>query len=39
MYKKRELQFAIAHVVKKYRKKSITKSADEIGMENHFGLT
>lgn len=30
--RKQELQFAIAHVVKKYRKKSITKSADEIGM-------
>ena len=32
MYKKRELQFAIAHVNKKYSKISITKSADEIGM-------
>ena len=29
---KKELQNAIAKVVKKQRKKSITKSADEIGM-------
>ena len=29
---KKELQKAIANVVKNQRKKSITKSADEIGM-------
>ena len=29
---KKELQIAIAKVIKKNRKKSITKSADEIGM-------
>lgn len=30
--RKQELQYAIAHIVKTLRKKSITKSADEIGM-------
>lgn len=29
---KKELQIAIAKIVRKYRDKSITKSADEIGM-------
>ncbi len=30
--RRKELQLAIAKIVKKYRTKSITKSADEIGM-------
>lgn len=30
--RRKELQFAIAKIIKKHRKKSITKSADEIGM-------